>query len=103
MKLPSGKEISDDILRDIADGWAKMSLQEEHVADVENVIVENIAEGEYDSIKVNQYDAVDVAAMVETMEEVVIDMVVEMKENYSKTYEKYLADKVFLIVDRGGR
>ena len=92
MKLPSGKEITDKVLQDIVDGWAKIAFQDEHVSDSEGAIAEELKEGSY-STEGESYDEADRAKIIKAVEEVVVDIVIKLEEEYGKLSEEHIAGK----------
>jgi hypothetical protein len=92
MKLPSGKEISDEVLRDIADSWVTMGFIEEHAVDIEDAVIDELLDGTYGG---QQFDDTDTEAIIEAIRDVVTDTEGELKDKYSELYIKYIASKHF--------
>lgn len=92
MKLPSGKEISDKVLRDLTDDWSQLAFQEEHVTDIEESFAEELEMGSY-STNNESYDEADRKIILEAIRDVVIDVVVKLKEEYGKLYKELIARK----------
>ncbi len=92
MKLPSGKEISDEVLRDMTDDWAQLAFPEEHVSDIEDSFAEELELGNY-STHDEKYDEADRETILKAVYDVVVDVVMKLKEEYGKLYAEYIANK----------
>ncbi len=92
MNLPSGKAIPDALLRDLADDWAQLAFQEEHVSDIADSFAEELETGSY-STQGESYNEADSKAILEAVESVVIEVVIKLKERYGELYAEFIASK----------
>lgn len=92
MNLSSGRVITDEVLREIADWWVQSSLLEEHADDYIPEIEATLMDGGFDNIEYTEEDAHQI---VQALIDIVIDTEIELKDAYAKIYQKHLASKEF--------
>ncbi|MCJ7760834.1 hypothetical protein MUP59_06810 [Candidatus Bathyarchaeota archaeon] len=93
MKLPSEREIPNEVLADIIDSWVLDAMESESFSDGESNVYMGLAESGWNGEDEEGYDEQDRIAIVREIRETAVEFWQRLWEQYGKLHEELVHSK----------